>query len=167
MTDTANYTALVAYIASVVPEIMELEVGCRFSVSEPTNELVHLPFGSGTYRVVQNEYRDGGAKFEIYFIKETPQLGSEKMETAYSRVLEQIKDIGCLKIIGRHITLDDVMKAMPSLNIKFTRVGDLLHIGQTGRKNVAIWRFGQSLEWHARIDPEVIEWLVPLFPISK
>jgi len=135
-TPSANYTALVAYIVSVVPEIME-----DFHIC---SECSHSR---------ESHYWNGGG-FKEY---------SEKDSSCHSCGCEEYKH-SVTKILGRHITLEDVLKAIRSDKITFSQFAHEFQIRHPDRMLVGVWHLGKPLSEQSE---NTINWLVSIFPIAK
>jgi len=140
MKNTLTYRSLVAYIISVVPEIME-----DFHIC---SECSHSR---------ESHYWNGGGLKEY----------SEEDSSCHSCGCEEYKH-SVTKIIGRPITLADVLLAVDKAIYDMGQAISF-SVNETGRMSFgayqsATWKLGKPLSGQ---DKRTIIWLVSLFPISK
>jgi len=164
-TPSANYTALVAYIVSVVPEIMELKAGCRFE------------WNNDVWKVNCSRCEDGivfafscsGDAHDFGAAATSGNLWRYKFD---SFDVEKMKDA---KILGRPITLADVLLACNktigngSIGIRFDNARFVIF-------HNAGWNYpdtdGDFPKWDRRKplsgqDKDVEKFLASILPISK
>jgi len=136
-TPSANYTALVAYIISVVPEIMELKMGCRVK-------------GCHGYHVLREKYTQ--TKDDLY-------------ETLDGRFLMQIREIIGRPITLQDVLIAAFVGKI-DLGIKVTNKTTvrLMHVTATMMSTKTGWLLSNPLSGQ---DKDTIDWLKSLFPIAK
>jgi hypothetical protein len=141
-----NYNKLVAKIQEAVPEIMELKFGCE------------VIWNKEKYTM----FMDGGVSCDEEADNNFIRITNFKR---YGEAYPKKKDV---KILGRPITLEDVLVAINKNNNRPYFVGDCGNFGYIwcndmeheycGRQ----WTFNKSLEWHKVNKPETVEFLIDL-----
>lgn len=98
-----------------------LEKDCLIWFEKPNNDFIQTHI-IGLYKIVQKEYHDRAKRFELFLIENTVQLDNHKLRTIQSKEIEQLKELNLIEILGKPVTLQEVLLMIEKLDYaKYTR----------------------------------------------